>query len=139
MSTPTLTVVTEWGTFTRSTHHKYTHLVVTLGSDEAYLIARSESAAKHDRKLAADYAAKSVDNRFTDAWRADYQRWSVQYSVEAAGAPERLAERLQSNRETVAQKRGDAYGWSGSLRNAQKMAQRARSRGRVVAAIVEVK
>src|SRR5678815_1271263 len=123
---PTLSVATEYGTFTRETARPYAFVIASKGKTaDAYRAERAAAIAYAAKKL-AEYRQVVA----TGVVPAGY-RLTVAHYVEIVANQERLLAELQAKPDDADEKAAETtqWGWSADRRNAEKVANKARGFG----------
>lgn len=137
------TVVSEYGTFTRSTNNTYAYVVISCGKPEDHIRAQHATQLASDTKHAnynTEGAQVAAATGFAASGRDEYspwvsvasegqnpntrcfghkvediRKWADDYTAKVAAAPEQLATALQVGADLVANKKGTALAWSSRL------------------------
>jgi hypothetical protein len=159
-------VTSEYGTFTRSTNRKYSHMVATCGRSEDVIRARFAAELKNDLRMVVRYtegakvaAATGFAGTYAqddDRWvsvahkgfegnqaricghtLADITEWAAHSQQQVETSAARLEKALADNAATIANKQGSDVGWASRLDLAVSNANKYRKLG-YTAYVVEI-
>lgn len=135
----TLTATTTFGTFTRTTNHDYKFVVISCGTDPAYLAKRRAMFLAFEVKQAEGY------KQVVDGKKAPCSLGIDWYKAKLAALPQTLIDmgakfdrEAEYSAERIAKKAGTVQGWTSRMDLAEKLASQARKEGAINVTIFPV-